>query len=552
MSAAKRKDSNFLVQGSILAVASMISRIIGLIYRIPMTNIIGDVGMSYYSAAYEVYNMLLLISAYSLPLAVSKLVSARVSKGQRRNAYRIVKGALIFATCSGLAAALILYFGAGFFTSSLLNTPLALFALKVLAPTVFMVAILGVIRGFFQGLGTTMPSAVSQILEQIINAVVSVAAAYLLCIYGARIGAVLGNADNYGSAYGAAGGTLGTTLGAAAAMLFLGFLFMAYLRIFRRQMRRDVTKKTESYGSIFRILLLTIIPVLLSTTIYNISAVLDQGIFKNVAELQGYEMNEIDTWWGIYSARYKTIINIPISIASSLAATCVPNLAASYAIRDKISVRRQINVSIRFIMVIAIPCTVGIAVLAEPLLRLLHLYSGELSVSILRAGAIAIIFYSLSTLSNGLLQGISRMKAPVKNAVVALILHIGCLALFMFSFHLNIYAVVYANALFAFFMCVLNAMSLRKYSGYQQEIVKTFLIPGVSSVIMGACVYGIYTGMEMLCGINTVSAIAAIVLGIIIYGILLLLLKGLSESELMGFPKGHLLVRIAKKLHLLR
>lgn len=171
MSAAKRKDSNFLVQGSILAVASMISRIIGLIYRIPMTNIIGDVGMSYYSAAYEVYNMLLLISAYSLPLAVSKLVSARVSKGQRQNAYRIVKGALIFAACSGLAAALILYFGAGFFTSSLLNTPLALFALKVLAPTIFMVAILGVIRGFFQGLGTTMPSAVSQILEQIINAV---------------------------------------------------------------------------------------------------------------------------------------------------------------------------------------------------------------------------------------------------------------------------------------------------------------------------------------------------------------------------------------------
>lgn len=552
MSTAKKSDSSFLVQGSILAVASMISRIIGLVYRIPMTNIIGDVGMSYYSAAYEGYNVLLLISAYSLPLAVSKLVSARVSKGQRKNAYRIVKGALLFAACTGLIAALLLYFGAGFITDNMLNTPLALFALKVLAPTILIVAVLGVIRGFFQGLGTTMPSAVSQILEQIVNALVSVGAAFLLYGYGARIGAVLGHADNYGSAYGAAGGTLGTTLGAATALLFLGVLFVAYLKIFRRQMRRDATRKTESYRSIFRILILTIIPVLLSTTIYNISGIIDQGIFKNVAELQGYSVNEIDTWWGIYSARYKTIINIPISIASAMAASCVPNLAASYARRDRNSVRSQINVSIRFIMVIAIPCTVGIGVLSEPLLKLLHLYSGEMSANILRAGAIAVLFYSLSTLSNGLLQGISRMKAPVKNAAIALVLHVGCLLLFLFTFRLGIYAVVYANALFAFFMCILNAISLRKYSGYRQEVVKTFLIPGLAALIMGICVFGAYTGIQALCHINTLSAVAAIVIGVAVYCVLLLLLKGLSEEELRKFPKGHLLVRLAKKLHLLR
>lgn len=552
MSTAKKSESSFLVQGSILAIASMISRIIGLVYRIPMTNIIGDVGMSYYSAAYEGYNVLLLISAYSLPLAVSKLVSARVSKGQRKNAYRIVKGALLFATCTGLIAALLLYFGAAFITDNMLNTPLAIFALKILSPTILIVAILGVIRGFFQGLGTTMPSAVSQILEQIVNAIVSVAAAFILYGYGARIGAVLGNAENYGSAYGASGGTLGTTAGAAAALLFLGLLFVAYLKIFRKQMRRDVTQKTESYSSIFRILILTIIPVLLSTTIYNISSIIDQGIFKNVAEIQGYTVNDIDTWWGIYSARYKTIINIPISIASSVAASCVPNLTASYARRDRSSVRSQINVSIRFIMVIAIPCTVGIGVLAEPLLRLLHLYSGELSANILRAGAIAVLFYSLSTLSNGLLQGINRMKAPVRNAAIALVLHIGCLLLFMFTFHMGIYAVVYANALFAFFMCVLNAFSLRKYSGYRQEVVKTFLIPGLASVIMGACVFGVYTGVQALCHVNTVSAIVAIIFGILVYCVLLLLLKGLTEDELRKFPKGYLLVRIAKKLHLLR
>ena len=111
----------------------------------------------------------------------------------------------------------------------MLNTPLSIFALKVLAPTILVVAVLGVLRGFFQGLGTMMPSAISQIIEQIANAIVSIAAAYILYGYGARIGAVLGNKEKYGSAYGAAGGTLGTNMGAVFALLFLGMLFLACL-----------------------------------------------------------------------------------------------------------------------------------------------------------------------------------------------------------------------------------------------------------------------------------------------------------------------------------
>lgn len=553
MSTRKKSESNFLVQGSILAIASMVSRMIGLLYRIPMTNIIGDTGNSYYSAAFEVYNVLLLISAYSLPLAVSKLVSARVSKGQKKNAYRIVKGALVLALCTGVSASLILYFGAGFF-ARLLQTPLSIFALKVLAPTITVVAVLGVLRGFFQGLGTMVPSAVSQIVEQILNAIVSVAAAYILFGYGARIGGVLGNADKYGSAYGAAGGTLGTNLGALAALIFMGMLFVAYKKIFKLQMQRDVSRKVESYQSIFTVLLMTIIPVLLSTTIYNISSIIDQALYKNIAVLQGYATDEIDVCWGVFSGKYKTIINIPISIASAMAASCVPNLAAAYARRDRQAVRGQINVAIRFIMVIAFPCTVGIGVLSGPILKLLHLYgnSGELAAAILRAGAIAILFYSLSTLSNGLLQGINRMKEPVKNAAIALVLHVVCLLFFMFGLRLNIYAVIYSNALFAFFMCILNGISLRKYSGYHQEVIKTFFIPALSSAGMGIVVFGVYQGLQALLGINAISTIAAIAIGAVAYGILLLLLKGLDEEELRKFPKGSLLVKAAKKAHLLK
>ena len=553
MGKSKNNGTNFLVQGSILAAASIISRIIGLVYRIPLNNILGDVGISYYACAFDVYNVILIISSYSLPQAVSKTVSAKAAKGRYRSVYQVLKGALLFALVSGFVASLVVFFGAEFFTGTLLKTPYSVFALKILGPALVVVAVLGVLRGFFQGLGTMMPSAISQIIEQIVNAIVSIAAAYILYGYGARIGAVLGNKGKYGSAYGAAGGTLGTNMGAVFALLFLGMLFLAYKRIFKRQMRRDTSSKTESYQNVFRVLIMTIVPVLLSTTIYNISAILDQGIYKNVAELQGYKPDDIDVWWGIFSGKYKTIINIPISIASAMAASCVPNLTGAYARKDRESVRSQINIAIRFIMVIAFPCTIGIAVLSGPILKLLHLYgsTGTTAATMLTTGAVAILFYSLSTLSNGLLQGINRMREPVKNAAIALGLHLIALLVMMFGLHLGIYAVVYSNALFAFFMCLFNAMSLRKYSGYRQEVVKTFLIPVVASAIMGVVVFGVYKGIFVVIKVNAIAAVLAIVIGAVVYGAMLLLLKGLSEEELKKFPKGYLFVRIAKKLHLL-
>lgn len=176
----KRSNTSFLLQGSILAIASIVSRIIGLVYRVPLTAIIGKTGNDYYGTAYEIYNIILLISCYSIPLAVSKMVAARMAKKQARDAYQVLKGALLFAFVSGTTAMLIVFFGADFFTGTVLKTPLSSMALKILAPTILLVAIVGVFRGFFQGLNTMMPSAVSQIVEQLIHAVVSVTAAYFL------------------------------------------------------------------------------------------------------------------------------------------------------------------------------------------------------------------------------------------------------------------------------------------------------------------------------------------------------------------------------------
>ena len=175
-----KKKSNYIVQGGILAAASILVRIIGMVYRIPVTRILGPVGNSYYSAAYEVYSMVLLISSFSLPLAVSKLVSARMAAGQPKAAYKIFKCTLTFALVSGGIGALLIFFGAGFFSDVLVNTPESKLALQVLAPTILVVALMGCLRGYFQGLGSMVPTAVSQIVEQVVNAAVSIGAARLM------------------------------------------------------------------------------------------------------------------------------------------------------------------------------------------------------------------------------------------------------------------------------------------------------------------------------------------------------------------------------------
>ena len=153
----KKKEKNFLVQGSILAIAGVITKLIGAVYRIPLMNIVGDEGMGYYNVAFSIYTVALTLTSYSLPLAVSKLVSARVATGQYKNAYKVFKGAMTFALIGGGFVALLIFFGAGFIASNIMHMDMSVYALRILAPCILVVAFLGVFRGFFQGIGSMVP-----------------------------------------------------------------------------------------------------------------------------------------------------------------------------------------------------------------------------------------------------------------------------------------------------------------------------------------------------------------------------------------------------------
>lgn len=551
MSSKKKKNSNFLVQGSILAISSIIVRVIGALYRIPLTRIIGKIGNDYYSAAFEIYNLLLLISSYSLPLAVSKLVSARLANGERKNAYRVFKGALIIAVVSGTIVSIFTFVFAEFLTAKVLNTPLSYFALKSLVPAMFMFAILGVLRGFFQGNGTMIPTAVSQILEQIVNAVVSIGAAYLLFSYGKKIGAVLGETQNYSAAFGAAGGTFGTGAGVLTALIFMTIVFFLYRPVLKRQVRRDRFAKVESYRNIYLVLFMTIVPVVLSTTVYNVSSILDQGIFKALMVKQGVDATIRSEMWGIFSGEYRVLINVPIAIASAIASSVIPGISAAIAIGARQDLRLKIGTSIRFVMIAAFPCAVGMGVLASPIMQFLFKDSSTVAARLLQVGSIVIVFTSLSTLTNGILQGINRMKIPVINAIIALVIHLIVLVLLIEAFKLHIYAVVFANIVFAVLMCVLNGFAIRKSLGYKQEIKRTFILPCIASLVMGVVVFFLYKGIYRGTESNVLGILISIFLGAIIYGVLLLALRALTEEEIKRLPKGKTILAFGKKLHLI-
>ena len=554
------KAANFVVQGSILAAAGILVRIIGMLYRMPLNDIIGKQGNGYYTSAYNVYNILLILSSYSMPVAVSKMISSRLARGEYANCRRILRVGLIYATVAGGAAAAILWFGADLF-AELIKTPMSRYALKTLAPTIWIMAYLGVLRGYFQGMGTMVPTAFSQIIEQIVNAVVSVAAAGLLFQTGLSLNAARG-AEDYSYALGAAGGTIGTGAGALTALLFFILLTAtagerALLSIKRKP--GSGRPRRESYGRLMYLLTITVVPIVISSGVYNCSNVVDNYLFGQGMDRLGYGADEIAIFWGALG-QYQLLFNIPVAVSNALSSSLIPSLTRAVSRGDRKQARARIASSIRFSMLIAIPAAVGITVLADPVCNLLFVSEdNSLLIRLSMAGSLAVVFYSLSTVTNAVLQGLNRMDLPIRHSAIALIVHVAVLEILLLGLKLGIYSVVIANIVFAFVMCLLNGFSIRRAARYRQEIKKTFLLPALCSVFMGAAAYGVYRGLlaafpeGMLKGRlgMAVLVIPSVAVAMGVYGLLLVKLGAINEKELREMPMGGRLAGLFKRLGLL-
>ncbi len=540
----KRKNS-FVFQAGILAAAGMLVKVISLIYRSPLLSILGLEGNNYYTAAINMYTIILLISSYSIPSAISKVIAQRLAFREYRNAQRVFQCALLYVLIVGGVASLLTFVCAPYFVS---KNPNAVTALRVLAPTIFFSGFLGVFRGYFQAHRSMTHTSISQVLEQIVNAAVSILAAYLL------IKSVADKDGTTQAIYGSAGSAIGTGAGVLTGLLFMLWMYLINRDIIHRRVEHDRSEHVESYRDIVRVIFTIVTPFILSTFIYNCSTVVNMSLYYHLMDYRSVDAITYGNQYGIFATQAVSVVNIPIAIASAMSSATIPTVSTTFARKEYAKTREQVTKAIQMTMLVSIPAMVGMAVLARPIMQFIfpQKESLELASGLLAVLAVTVVLYGLSTLTNAILQGIGRVNAPVIHAVIALVIQIAGLAALLLFTDMDTYALAIANIIYSFVMCVLNQISVAKHLKYRMDYVRIFLKPGAAALVMGAAAYGVYQGLYLLLPMNRVVLLAAIAVGAAVYFVVLLRIGGVSEAELRAFPKGSMLVHYAKKFQLLR
>lgn len=540
------------MQAGILAMASMIVRVIGLLYRAPLTAIIGDEGNGYYGTAYNIYTIILMVSSYSMPSAISKLMAQKLAVGEYRNANRVFRCALTYGVLVGLVGSGLLFFGARF-----LVPDVAVCVLQVFAPTVFLFGILGSMRGYFQARGSMVQTSVSQILEQLANAVVSIAAAWLL------MQTAVGADPTRRAQLGAMGSALGTGAGVLIALLFMVFCFRRSKEGRKAEILSDATGKEEKYRIFLRDTVLVITPFMLSGVIMNLTTSLNQTIYmRMLIDLKGAGETATTTLYGIFSNKAVVISNIPISIATAVSSAIIPGISAAYARRDETGARRQVGNAIRITSIVAIPSAVGLAVLARPITMLMfpQMESLELASSLLSLLAVTVIFYSISTITNAALQSIGRMNLPLVSAGIALVVQTVVLVALLRFTDLDVRALVLVSILYSVMIFAVNQYYLRRFLGIRQDVRRDYLQPLVCAALMGAAAKAVYYLVSMAAepvenlpkGFyfrNLAATAAALLAAVLVYGYTMVRSGTVRRKDLLSMPKGQSLVRLMEKLH---
>lgn len=539
-----KKNQGFIMQAGILAAAGFITRIIGTLYRTPLTAIIGNEGNGYYGAAYYIYLIILTVASYSMPTAISKIISQKLALKQYRNAQRVLKGALIYVTVMGLAASFILFFGADFFLAKNSAT-----VLRVFAPTVIIYGYLGVLRGYFQAHRTMVQTSISQILEQIVNAFVSIFAAIFL------INCIKDGDETVKAVQGACGSALGTGSGVLVGLLFMIIVYGLNKKIIRKRVLRDKTEDIDSYKTVFKGLLLIVTPIIISSCIYNMNTVVNQTVFVQILmKMKEFTESEASKLYGVYSGRSVVIANIPVALGAAMSSAMIPTVSTLFEQGKLDDLKKKIGDGVRATMLLSIPAAVGLCILADPMMALLQgnaeYYS--LAVNLLRGLSITVVFYQVSTISNGVLQGIGKVNIPVINAAIALVLQTIVVVILMMYTDLMDYSLVIATLVYTFTVTLLNELSVRKYLGYRQEILTTFLSPFACSILMGIFTYLTYEGLHTYLSVHyTIAMTVSIFVSIIVYFVAIIKLNRIDEEDLMKLPKGRFLAKVAKKVHLI-
>lgn len=560
------KGQSVIKGAIILAAAVFVSRLIGLIYKIPITDILGDEGMAIYMSSYTVYMLLLTFSAVGMPAAISKLVSEKIAQNAYKDAHRIFKVALFYLTLVGITSTVVLWFGAEYISALLKNGDTALaMPLRALAPTLIIVTIVAVIRGYFQGLGNMVPSAISQVVEQLFNAVFSVILAAVFIPSGIVASAT--------------GATLGPGIGALASLIFLGSIyFVTYKKIHihfkNKEEQESVMNNTpqESTIAILKKLIFLVVPILLTSSIFSFISTVDQKMLYSrlpksvhyleahhqlallpIEELKEYDytvqMNDqqltqtVDRLVGQYMGKYNTMINLPLSLILQITTAAMPAIAAATVLGHLEELKKKIYTVLKMGILLAVPSAVGLSVFGEVIIPMLYRKApdgGEL----LLFGSMVIVPMAIAQLTGGMLQGMGRQKMPVINAMIACSTKIIVNMILLSIPSLHIYGILLSSILCYVLYAVLNIRALLQVTKQKLNWRELLFKPLVASAIMGVIAYGSYVLLNSLYPKALLWLGVAIGIGAFSYGIAILKLNVITEQDLLTMPGGQTISRV--------
>ena len=550
----EKSSNGILKQAGILAAAGIIVRIIGLLYKSPLTSIIGDEGNGYYNAAYNWYITALMIASYSIPSAISKVMSQKFALGQYKSAQKLFQCALIFVGVSGTFCGVLLMVCARFLVGEG-----GAYVLRVFGPTVLLYGPLGVLRGYFQAHRTMVPTSISQIAEQVINAVVSILAAFVLT--NIAVARMATDPSVNPAIYGAAGSALGTGAGVLTALVFMIFVYYVNRNSVRKKVASDNGEVEDTY-TIIRQIVLVVMPFLFSTVLYNITPNINQKIFYAfMMGVRGLEESDTASLYGIYAGKALTITTIPIAMASAMASAMIPSISAKFIKGEKEESKAIATKVIRVSMLVAIPSAIGLIALARPVTMILFPQRGSLNqAAFLLAGlALTVIFYSQSTITNSVLQGTGKLMVPVINATIALVAQTAILVLILVATPLDNMSLVITRVIYAFILFVLNDISCRKRLGLNLDIRTIYVMPVVAAVVMGIAAFVVYFVLTLPFGgmsevnylVNLVATAFAIGAGALTYAAVLVKSGTITEEVLRSLPKGTKVIGVLKSVKLL-
>ncbi|MBP3697781.1 MAG: polysaccharide biosynthesis protein [Clostridia bacterium] len=599
---ATEKKQSVLNGAMVLMVGVLLVKLIGVLFKIPLTDIIGSVGRGYFSSAYEVYTPIFAISMAGLPVAVSRMVAENVALNKFREARQVFKVSQRIFIIVGLAGTGVLLLAAYPYTHLVPGvSSKSLPAVLCVAPSIFFCCYMSAYRGYYEGLRNMTPTAISQVVEALGKLLIGLALAKVIfstgmsqyeansVVFGTKVASQT-EAQSIISPLAAAGAVLGVTCGSILSNVFL----IVYYKIkgdgFTRVQLANSPRSAD--GSVLaKNMIKLAIPLVISALILNITNLIDtitiqarlaaaiDGDFETVFKMHEVAMtravnssrldisNHTDVvkyLWGAYGAALD-FRNLVPQITVQLGVSALPALAAAWAVKDNKSITSTIETVIRIGMLIALPAGIGMASLAEPILTVIY-GTGEFSdaisvvVPIMTAYGLATCIMAVSTPIVNMLQAIGRPDIPVKSVIVGAICKLVCNFILVGIPEVNVYGAVAGTILFYVVIVSINLISLIRVAKVRINWVSVFFKPlfcaslcGLTAFTTNALLNKLFPSdpSDGLLSMGTIAMVAAVGLAVVVYVISLLVFKGLAKDDVMSLPKGEKIAKTLEKYKLL-